>query len=151
MTTNYLKVNPKVVAALGLSQDRNRLPDGNYLLFWRELRNLGLGGLLQYDSVMARVGAVALTPAEAVAEQNGSACKPLPAATDPAYYVEPPVPEEPAAPEEGFAPADKPADELPEEPAPEHDSETTGEEPEEDAAEGEGDPDDGSEEGGGAV
>lgn len=101
MTTNYLKVNPKVVEALGLSRERNRLPDGNYLLFWRELRNLGLGGLMQYGSVMERVGAVALTPAEAVAEQNGSACKPLPAATDPAYYVEPQgAPEEDGLPEE---------------------------------------------------
>lgn len=120
MTTNYLKVNPKVVEALGLSRERNRLPDGNYLLFWRELRNLGLGGLMQYGSVMERVGAVALTPAEAVAEQNGSACKPLPAATDPAYYVEPQREKEPLAePEEerkGISPEDRPVgEEEPEE------------------------------------
>lgn len=79
----YIKANPKVAEMLHLDKDRVRLPDGNYLLWQMDMANFG--PLFRLRENAARIGALVLTPQEALTEQKGTDIRPLPEATDPEY------------------------------------------------------------------
>lgn len=72
----YVKCSPQVAADLGLTADRNRLPDGNYLL-WQA--DLGPAHSLKREA--ARLGCLLLTTEQARAEQRGGTPVPLPCQT----------------------------------------------------------------------
>lgn len=76
----YIKANSKVVKFLGLEGIRNRLSDGNYLLWQADM--LHFGPLYQIRESVAKIGGVLLQPAEARQEQDGVVVRPLPEATD---------------------------------------------------------------------
>ncbi|MBD5306108.1 MAG: hypothetical protein HDS14_00545 [Bacteroides sp.] len=84
---NYIKANPKVVARLGLTEARVPFPDGNYLLHYKDLTGLGLGGYNVYDEVCRKVGAVIIDHKQAYSEQHGGAPLPLPEAELEEYRV----------------------------------------------------------------
>ncbi len=79
----YIKSNPKVAHFLGVTDRRNRTPDGNYLLWQNDM--LKFGPLTQLASTLERIGAVALLPGEARKEQDGLRVYPLPEPTDPLF------------------------------------------------------------------
>lgn len=87
----YIKANPIVARHLGLTELRNQVPDGNYMLWQADM--MAFGSLTALDDTLARIGAVALTPVEARREQDGAEIRPLPRALDP-LYVYPPETEE---------------------------------------------------------
>lgn len=76
----YIKVNPKVAEYLGLMGVRNRMKDGNYLLWQADM--LKFGPLTDLTSTLAKIGAVSLTPAEAKEEQDGKLTTSLPVPSD---------------------------------------------------------------------
>ena len=66
----YIKANPKVVAYLNLSRIRNKVKDGNYLLWQSDM--LSFGPLTQLSQILTQIGAIALLPYEARQEQDGT-------------------------------------------------------------------------------
>lgn len=82
----YIKANPKVVAYLNLSRIRNKVKDGNYLLWQSDM--LSFGPLTQLNQILTQIGAIALLPYEARQEQDGTITRPLPQATDERFIVE---------------------------------------------------------------
>lgn len=82
----YIKANPKVAVYLGLENDRNKVTDGNYLLWQGDM--LAFGPLTQLPETLAQIGGLALLPHEAREEQDGTVTRPLPVATDPRFVIE---------------------------------------------------------------
>lgn len=82
----YVKANPKVVKHLHLQDDRTQFKDGNYLLWIQDL--LPFGNLIDFQQILAQIGAVAMDGEGARDEQNGLICHPLPVATDERFIVE---------------------------------------------------------------
>lgn len=120
----YIKANPKVAEYLRLEKDRNKVKDGNYLLWQADM--LPFGRLTELPQILEQIGGIALQAHEARQEQDGTVCRELPIATDSRFVVEKPentkVPETPA--EETEA-TDKTTTEGEEVPAEESEKSTT--------------------------
>lgn len=82
----YIKANPLVARYLQLENERNKVSDGNYLLWQADM--LKFGPLTQLNSILVQIGAIALMAHEARQEQDGSVVRPLPQATD-VRFVQP--------------------------------------------------------------
>lgn len=82
----YVKVNRKVVEFLGLQNDRTQFRDGNFLLWMQDL--MVFGNLINFESILSQIGAIALTGEEAREEQDGVTNRPLPTATDERFIIE---------------------------------------------------------------
>ena len=82
----YVKVNRKVVEFLGLQNDRTQFRDGNFLLWMQDL--MVFGNLINFESILSQIGAIALTGEEAREEQDGVTNSPLPTATDERFIIE---------------------------------------------------------------
>lgn len=76
----YIKANPLVAQYLQLEVERNKVSDGNYLLWQNDM--LKFGPLTQLNDILVKIGGIALMPHEARSEQDGTICRPLPRATD---------------------------------------------------------------------
>lgn len=83
--TRYIKVNPKVAQYLHLESDRNRVKDGNYLLWQADI--LPFGRLTELPEILERIGGIALLAGEARQEQDGTVIHELPEATDEAFKI----------------------------------------------------------------
>lgn len=94
----YIKANPKVAQYLRLENDRNRVTDGNYLLWQADM--LAFGRLTDLPLILGQIGAIALAAHEAREEQDGTVVRELPIATDPRFVVEPAEDPETEAPAE---------------------------------------------------
>ena len=81
----YIKANPKVAKFLNLESDRNTVKDGNYLLWQSDM--LKFGPLTQLADTLTQIGAIALLAHEAKEEQDGTATRPLPQATDERFVM----------------------------------------------------------------
>lgn len=149
MAARYIKANSKVAEYLKLEHDRNRVTDGNYLLWQADM--LAFGRLTELPQILEQIGGLALQAHEAREEQDGTVVRKLPVATDPRFIVEEaaeqpgeadtetgeePAPEqEPKSSEDGQGETEQPITEEPVEvtdpkPQPEASEETkTGEEP----------------------
>lgn len=82
----YIKANPKVAQYLRLENDRNRVKDGNYLLWQADM--LAFGGLTELARILERIGGISLLAHEARQEQDGTVVRELPIAADPQFVVE---------------------------------------------------------------
>lgn len=87
----YIKANRLVAEFLHLENDRNKLKDGNYLLWQQDM--LEFGPLPQLNETLVMIGGLALLPHEAREEQDGVISRPLPIATDPRFILPDPTPE----------------------------------------------------------
>lgn len=76
----YIKANPLVAQYLQLEDERNKVSDGNYLLWQNDM--LKFGPLTQLNDILVKIGGIALMPHEARSEQDCTICRPLPRATD---------------------------------------------------------------------
>lgn len=85
--TRYIKANPKVAEYLHLENERNRVKDGNFLLWQADMLAFGL--LTELPAIMTQIGAIALQAHEAREEQDGVMTRPLPVAADPRFVIEP--------------------------------------------------------------
>lgn len=81
----YIKVNPKVAQYLHLESDRNRVKDGNYLLWQADI--LPFGRLTELPEILERIGGIALLAGEARQEQDGTVIHELPEATDEVFKI----------------------------------------------------------------
>lgn len=81
----YIKVNPKVAQYLHLESDRNRVKDGNYLLWQADI--LPFGRLTELPEILERIGGIALLAGEARQEQDSTVIHELPEATDEAFKI----------------------------------------------------------------
>lgn len=81
----YIKVNQKVAQYLHLESDRNRVKDGNYLLWQADI--LPFGRLTELPEILERIGGIALLAGEARQEQDGTVIHELPEATDEAFKI----------------------------------------------------------------
>lgn len=89
----YIKANHLVAEFLHVENDRNRVTDGNYLLWQADI--LAFGKLIDLPEILAQIGGLALMAHEAKEEQDGTVVRPLPVATDPRFIIEPePEPED---------------------------------------------------------
>lgn len=150
----YIKANGKVAEYLKLQNDRNKVTDGNYLLWQADM--LAFGRLTELPQILEQIGGLALQAHEAREEQDGTVVRKLPIATDHRFVVEEAteqpgdadtptdapetdteageeVAPEPESPEDGQSETEQPVTEEPgevtdPEPQPEA-SEETGEEP----------------------
>lgn len=82
----YIKANAKVAEFLKLQNDRNRVTDGNYLLWQADM--LAFGRLTELPQILEQIGGLALLAHEAREEQDGTVVRKLPAAADPRFAVE---------------------------------------------------------------
>ena len=106
----YIKANPKVAQYLRLENDRNRVADGNYLLWQADM--LAFGKLTDLPLILGQIGAIALAAHEAREEQDGTVIRELPVAEDPRFVVEPAEDPETEEPTEGDEPVEDPAGEA---------------------------------------
>lgn len=83
----YIKANHLVAEFLHVENDRNRVTDGNYLLWQADI--LAFGKLIDLPEILAQIGGLALMAHEAKEEQDGTVVRPLPVATDPRFIIEP--------------------------------------------------------------
>lgn len=81
----YIKANVKVAEYLHLETDRNRVADGNYLLWQADM--LAFGRPTELTEILTRIGGIALTATEARQEQDGTTIRPLPTPTDPQFII----------------------------------------------------------------
>lgn len=81
----YIKANRLVAEHLGLTTERNRLGDGNYMLWQADM--LAFGPLYELDDTLRLIGALALSPWEAREEQDGTVVRALPVATDERFIL----------------------------------------------------------------
>lgn len=102
----YIKANPKVAQYLRLENDRNRVTDGNYLLWQADM--LAFGRLTDLPLILGQIGAIALAAHEAREEQDGTVVRELPIATDPRFVVKPAEDLETEEPTDGGEPAEDP-------------------------------------------
>ena len=126
----YIKANPKVAQYLRLENDRNRVADGNYLLWQADM--LAFGKLTDLPLILGQIGAIALAAHEAREEQDGTVIRELPIAEDPRFVVEPAEDPETEEPTEGDEPAAEDPEAGSEEPVedPAGETEPTDQEPE---------------------
>lgn len=82
----YIKANGKVAEYLKLQNDRNKVTDGNYLLWQADM--LAFGRLTELPQILEQIGGLALQAHEAREEQDGTVVRKLPVATDPRFVVE---------------------------------------------------------------
>lgn len=82
----YIKANGKVAEYLRLENDRNKVTDGNYLLWQADM--LAFGRLTELPQILEQIGGLALQAHEAREEQDGTVVRKLPIATDPRFVVE---------------------------------------------------------------
>ena len=82
----YIKANGKVAEYLKLENDRNKVTDGNYLLWQADM--LAFGRLTELPQILEQRGGLALQAHEAREEQDGTVVRKLPVATDPRFVVE---------------------------------------------------------------
>lgn len=82
----YIKANPLVVKFLQLENSRNKVKDGNYLLWQSDM--LAFGRLTDLSSIVEQIGGLVLMAHEAREEQDGTVVRELPTATDPRFVVE---------------------------------------------------------------
>lgn len=87
----YVKVNRKVAEFLHLENDRTQFKDGNFLLWMQDI--MVFGSLINFEQILAQIGAVALDGDSAKQEQDGECTHLLPVATDEKFIID----EEPAA------------------------------------------------------
>lgn len=87
MAARYIKVNPKVVQFLGLEIERNKVSDGNYLLWQNDLLKFGRP-LTEINATLNQIGGIALMSNEARQEQDGTVSRPLPMASDERFRIE---------------------------------------------------------------
>ena len=104
----YIKANPKVAKFLNLESDRNTVKDGNYLLWQSDM--LKFGPLTQLADTLTQIGAIALLAHEAKEEQDGTATRPLPQATDERFVMPTIADEETEAPGDADTAAEQPDD-----------------------------------------
>lgn len=83
----YIKANHLVAEFLHVENDRNRVTDGNYLLWQADI--LAFGKLIDLPEILAQIGGLALMTHEAKEEQDGTVVRPLPVATDPRFIIVP--------------------------------------------------------------
>lgn len=118
----YIKANGKVAEYLKLQNDRNKVTDGNYLLWQADM--LAFGRLTELPQILEQIGGLALQAHEAREEQDGTVVRKLPVATDPRFVVE----EATEQPGNADTPTDVPETdtdtEAGEEPAPEQEPES---------------------------
>lgn len=117
----YIKANPKVAEYLRLEKDRNKVKDGNYLLWQADM--LPFGRLIELPQILEQIGGIALQAHEARQEQDGTVCRELPIATDSRFVVE--KPETPTEGAEETEATDKTTTEGEEVPAEESEKSTT--------------------------
>ena len=115
----YIKANSKVAEYLKLENDRNKVTDGNYLLWQADM--LAFGRLTELPQILKQIGGLALQAHEAREEQDGTVVRKLPVATDPRFVVEEATEQQPGnidtstdVPEAGEEPAPEPDPESPE-------------------------------------
>ena len=106
----YIKANPKVAQFLRVENDRNRVKDGNYLLWQADI--LPLGRLTELPQILEQIGGIVLMAHEARQEQDGTVVRELPTATDPRFVVEKDetTPESEESSEVAEEPAEQPTD-----------------------------------------
>ena len=93
-----------------VENDRNKVKDGNYLLWQADMQ--AFGKLIDLPEILEQIGGIALMAHEAREEQDGTVIRPLPTATDPRFIVEPAeAPAEGSAAVENEQPAEAPAEE----------------------------------------
>lgn len=93
-----------------VENDRNKVKDGNYLLWQADMQ--AFGKLIDLPEILEQIGGIALMAHEAREEQDGAVIRPLPTATDPRFIVEPAeAPAEESAAVENEQPAEEPAEE----------------------------------------
>lgn len=93
-----------------VENDRNKVKDGNYLLWQADMQ--AFGKLIDLPEILEQIGGIALMAHEAREEQDGTVIRPLPTATDPRFIVEPAeAPAEESAAVESEQPAEAPAEE----------------------------------------
>jgi len=84
----YYKVNEAVVRKLGLTEVRKRLQDGNYIIWFLDMKSLMMElGSDSFDELKAQVGALSLTPLEAKQEQDGKVLRNMPEPTLPEFVM----------------------------------------------------------------
>ena len=125
----YIKANPKVAQFLRVKNDRNRVKDGNYLLWQADI--LPLGRLTELPQILEQIGGIVLMAHEARQEQDGTVVRELPTATDPRFVVE--KDETTAESEESSEVAEEPAEQPTDGAAESEESSETTEEPAEPA------------------
>ena len=110
-----------------MEKDRNKVKDGNYLLWQADM--LPFGRLTELPQILEQIGGIALQAHEARQEQDGTVCRELPIATDSRFVVEKlentKVPETPAEGVEETEATDKTTTEGEELPAEESEKSTT--------------------------
>lgn len=89
----YIKANHLVAEFLKLDNVRLKLSDGNYMLWQADM--LAFGPLTELKATCESIGAIMLMPHEARQEQDDTACRTLPAATDARFFIEPEPESEP--------------------------------------------------------
>lgn len=82
----YVKVNRKVAEFLHLENDRTMFADGCFLLWMQDI--MVFGSLINFQGILAQIGAVALDGDAAKEEQDGKCTHLLPVATDERFIIE---------------------------------------------------------------
>lgn len=85
----YVKANRKVAEFLHLENDRTQFKDGNFLLWMQDI--MVFGSLINFNQILAQIGAVALDGDAAKQEQDGECTHLLPVATDERFVIEEPA------------------------------------------------------------
>jgi hypothetical protein len=88
----YVKVNRKVAEFLHLENDRTQFKDGNFLLWMQDI--MVFGSLINFNQILAQIGAVAMDGESAKQEQDGECTHLLPVATDERFVIEEPATDE---------------------------------------------------------
>lgn len=88
----YVKANRKVAEFLYLENDRTQFKDGNFLLWMQDI--MVFGSLINFNQILAQIGAVALDGDAAKQEQDGECTHLLPVATDERFVIEEPATDE---------------------------------------------------------
>lgn len=88
----YVKANRKVAEFLHLENDRTQFKDGNFLLWMQDI--MVFGSLINFDQILAQIGAVAMDGESAKQEQDGECTHHLPVATDERFVIEEPATDE---------------------------------------------------------
>lgn len=81
----YIKVNPKVAEYLHLTEDRNKVADGNYLLWQADM--LAFGRLSELPEILMKIGGLSLQAHEAREEQDGRVIRELPTPEDSQFVM----------------------------------------------------------------
>lgn len=88
----YVKANRKVAEFLHLENDRTQFKDGNFLLWMQDV--MVFGSLINFNQILAQIGAVAMDGESAKQEQDGECTHLLPVATDERFVIEEPATDE---------------------------------------------------------